>query len=113
MIHYKLDGKNVVPTDDIGIAFTQDRTVAKDTIKDILISTVFLGINHGYNGEVLLFETILGKLGSEEKKPNIFNEPLSRLIPSRRLLFVIKVELPSTSRYVTSGIDSAASGISS
>lgn len=35
------------------------RTVSKTAIGDISISTVFLGINHGFNGEDAWFETMV------------------------------------------------------
>jgi hypothetical protein len=39
---------------------TADRTVAKDQIGDVRISTVFLGINHQWgNGPPLIFETMI------------------------------------------------------
>ena len=38
----------------------QDRTVRRSELdNDVLISTVFLGIDHGYNGVPLLFETMI------------------------------------------------------
>lgn len=61
---YILDGHTPVPVDDLGVwgAFMQrgDRHVAKDTIGDILVSTVFLGSDHRWgSGPPVLFETMV------------------------------------------------------
>jgi len=58
-----LDGHKVVPTDlDTWSRWFQraNRKVASDHIGDILISTVFLGLDHSYgSGPPLLFETMI------------------------------------------------------
>lgn len=53
-----------VPVDDIlewGRWFeTADRHIGKDTVGDVTISTVFLGIDHSYGtGPPVLFETMI------------------------------------------------------
>lgn len=61
---YILDGKVPVPCNDIyewGKMFeSTDRVVKQDTIDDVRISTVFLGIDHSFmSGPPLLFETMI------------------------------------------------------
>ena len=61
---YILEGKKAVPCNDIiawGKYFqTADRKVAKDSIGDVDISTVFLGLDHNWgDGPPLLFETLV------------------------------------------------------
>lgn len=61
---YVLDGRRVVPTDDIhewGRMFdSEDRRVAHDQVGDAEVSTVFLGIDHDFfGGPPLLFETMV------------------------------------------------------
>lgn len=54
-----------------GAAFFEDgknRIVAQDTVGHILVSTVFLGLDHGFGGEPLWFETMVfntAKAGQE------------------------------------------------
>jgi hypothetical protein len=62
---YILDANNVpVPCEDL-IEWakwieTSNRRVAEDTIGDVRISTVFLGLNHSFGGpSPLLFETMI------------------------------------------------------
>jgi hypothetical protein len=59
--YYTLKNKKVVPTDLMGwaLAFESlNRHVAQTWIKDINVSTVFLGIDHNFLGsKLLLFET--------------------------------------------------------
>ena len=39
---------------------TSDRRVAKDTIDDVKVSTVFLGLDHNFGGDTpILFETMI------------------------------------------------------
>lgn len=62
--NYVLQGREPViePDFDKWAAFMSSdaRVVAKTTVGDILISTVFLGINHDYwGGPPLLFETMI------------------------------------------------------
>jgi len=68
--YYYLDGHSVLPTDDISKCFAKhvDRVVAKTQIGEVGISTVFLGIDHRYDGggPPLLFETMI--FGGEHDK---------------------------------------------
>jgi hypothetical protein len=75
--HYILDGHKAVPCDFLtptadggfacddekfrlwGEAFHRDRHVAKTDIGKVHVSTVFLGLDHGYGGAILLFETMI------------------------------------------------------
>lgn len=66
-LHYILDGAgNPVPEPNV-IAWAQwyeqhiaERIVAKtDLPGDVHVSTVFLGLDHGFGGEPLLFETMI------------------------------------------------------
>jgi len=63
--HYTLDGHKPVPCDLLTwgqFLATGGRTVKKDTIGESLVSTVFLGIDHGFGeGPPLLFETLVFK----------------------------------------------------
>lgn len=64
MSNYILNGKIPVLEPDImewaKWYSTANRHVKNDMLPgDIHVSTVFLGIDHGYNGEVLLFETMI------------------------------------------------------
>jgi hypothetical protein len=38
---------------------TANRSLAKDQIGDVRISTVFLGLDHGYGGSPILWETMI------------------------------------------------------
>jgi hypothetical protein len=71
MLHfYKLIGKKPVPCNvlDWAIEFEKDRTVAKTKLGDILISTVFLRVNHSFldNASPLLFEIMIFRFNHEE-----------------------------------------------
>jgi hypothetical protein len=61
--YYKLNGKEVVECDNLldwaKWYETADRIVKKDKIGDAEVSTVFLGLNHGWDGKILLFETMI------------------------------------------------------
>lgn len=64
IINYILDGHNPVPAKDInewGEWFrNNERHVADTTIDDVRISTVFLGIDHGFSlDDPKLFETMI------------------------------------------------------
>ncbi len=63
MANYILNGHEPVIEPDImkwATWFeTHSRKVANTEMKDVSVSTVFLGINHGYDGEILLFETMI------------------------------------------------------
>ncbi len=37
----------------------EDRLVAATMINDVKVSTIFLGLDHGYNGEPIFFETMV------------------------------------------------------
>lgn len=60
---YILNGKTPVRCDDLKTWAIQygesDRYVAQDMIGDARVSTIFLGIDHGYGGRPLLFETMI------------------------------------------------------
>lgn len=62
---YILNGKETVPcnnlTDWAEWMENHDRTVGKTMVKDILISTVFIGLNHNFLNPAnpLLFETMI------------------------------------------------------
>ena len=76
-LYYKLVGKETVPTDNVVEAFNQDiKRVALDNIGDVRISTVFLGLNHGYDNEILLFETMVfgGALDEEMDRYRTYEE---------------------------------------
>lgn len=68
------DGKIKKETDLIKWAKwfeTANRQVAKDKIGDANISTVFLGLDHSFNGGIpILFETMVfgGKLDQEQER---------------------------------------------
>lgn len=63
--YYILDGKNIVMVEDItawGEWFnTADRTVARTHIEGIMVSTVFLGLDHSWklDGDPMLFESMV------------------------------------------------------
>ncbi len=61
--HYILKGHEAVPTDLMTWArwFEKgDRIVAKDTVGEVRVSTVFLGLDHSFGtGPLLLFETMI------------------------------------------------------
>ena len=68
---YILDGKAVIECNDI-IQWARwyesaDRKVAKTKIGKVHVSTIFLGLNHGYLGGLELFETMIfgGELDQE------------------------------------------------
>jgi hypothetical protein len=58
-----LVGKKVVPCTDLETwakCFqTEDRSIADTRIEGILVSTVFLGLDHGFGGVPLWFETMI------------------------------------------------------
>ena len=71
--NYVLDGKVPVPCDDI-LKWARrfeaaDRTVAKTDIGGLHVSTVFLGIDHGFSaGPPILFETMVFGLPDDEER---------------------------------------------
>lgn len=62
-MYYKLDGKTPVPCsiDETFRATIDERRVAETTVNHVQISTVFLGVNHGFldHGDPILFETMV------------------------------------------------------
>lgn len=56
------------------------RRVAFDKIGDVTISTVFLGLDHGYGSEVLLFETMVfeGPLDGEMDRASTRTQALEQ-----------------------------------
>ncbi len=79
--HYKLEGKLPVPCDDIlewAIYFENtSRQVALTHLSDATVSTVFLGLDHGfYAGRVLLFETMVfgGNLDQQQRRYGSWEE---------------------------------------
>ena len=79
--HYILEGHKAVKTDLMTWArmFEKtDRIVAKTTIGNADVSTVFLGLDHqfGNNGPPLLFETMVfgGKLDQEQDRCTTWEE---------------------------------------
>lgn len=73
--YYKLVDGKTVPVDNMvswGTWYeTTDRRVAKDTVGDSEVSTVFLGLDHAYgDGPPMLFETMVfgGKLDEEMER---------------------------------------------
>jgi len=79
---YLLKDKNIIGTNNIyewGKMFEdfKSRIIAQDNFREILISTVFLGINHGFDEEKpLLFETMIfgGKNDGYTDRYNTYSE---------------------------------------
>jgi len=77
---YKLVGKQAVPCTllEWSVFFnTRNRCIIKTKIKDSVISTVFLGINHNFGpGDPLLFETMVfgGPLNEEMNRYTTWEE---------------------------------------
>ena len=70
---YILEGKQPVACDDLvvwGLWHKKaDRHVAREERDGILVSTVFLGLDHGYSGgPPMLFETMVFDSDCEEKR---------------------------------------------
>jgi len=78
--YYILDGKTPVLCDLMTWAQefkTSNRTVAKTKIWDVLISTVFLGLDHNWgDGPPILFETMVfgGELDQEQERYSTWEE---------------------------------------
>ena len=78
---YLLEGKKVIREPDL-IKWakwfeTSKRDVAKDLIDDVSISTVFLGLDHGFgDGPPILFETMVfgGVLDQEQDRYATFEQ---------------------------------------
>lgn len=61
--YYILKDKKAIPVSNV-IEWAEqfeklNRVVKHDELGGVRVSTVFLGLNHGWNGEVLLFETMI------------------------------------------------------
>jgi len=79
MNYYILVDKKPVAVDRLPFGFFRqsDRIVAKTDINDISISTVFLGIDHSFGGEIpILFETMVfgGELDQEMDRYTTWEE---------------------------------------
>jgi hypothetical protein len=81
MNKYVLEGHNAVQEPDLmkwAIWFeTANRTVKKNTIGKSLVSTIFLGLDHGFdNNRPLLFETMVfdGPLDQECERCSTWEE---------------------------------------
>lgn len=55
---------------------TNDKRVAEDTIGPYWVSTVFLGIDHGFFGRLLVFETMVFDRSTEEPRsaPDLYQD---------------------------------------
>lgn len=81
---YILNDKTPVPCSSIEWAMwvEQDpinyRRIAWDEVGEIQVSTVFLGMNHGYHGQVLLFETMVfgGEMNEYQERYETYDEAL-------------------------------------
>ncbi len=78
---YILDGKTPVPVKDIiewGGFMESDKRIVKVTylMNGAKVSTVFLGLDHGYDGDVVLFETMVfgGRLDQEQWRYRTWDE---------------------------------------
>lgn len=62
-IYFRLDGHTPVPvpTSTLATWDPKDRRVARTEMANgtVVVSTVFLSINHGYSGRPMLFETLV------------------------------------------------------
>lgn len=57
-----LNGREVVPTDDVRVAFSRENRppkVGDDMVGEVHVSTVFLRLNHGWGGVPQWFETMI------------------------------------------------------
>ncbi len=81
MMHYKLEGKEVIEVEDL-MEWAKwfenaDRHVARDESHNVKVSTVFLGLDHSFgSGPPLLFETMVfgGKLDEEVDRYSTWQE---------------------------------------
>ena len=78
---YLLEGKKVIREPDLikwaNWFETANRHVAKDEIDGVSISTVFLGLDHGFgDGPPILFETMVfgGELDQEQERYATFEQ---------------------------------------
>jgi len=78
MHYYRLEGKTPVIADDFDSAFKTDRRVARTEVGDVVVSTVFLVIDHNHfgGGGPILFETMVfgGSLDQEMKRYRTWDE---------------------------------------
>lgn len=62
-VYYILDGRWPIRCEDMLAwerwAATADFRVARDEVRGVLISTIFLGIDHGTGDKPMLFETMI------------------------------------------------------
>jgi hypothetical protein len=79
--YFKLDGKAVVPVDDVMIwaewLERAERRIALDEVAGAVISTVFLGVNPQWgDGPPLVFETLVsgGQLDGEMDRYSTWDE---------------------------------------
>lgn len=80
-MNYILEGKEIVPCEDV-LTWAKwfekaERHVADDTIGDVRVSTVFLGIDHQFgDGPPILFETMVfgGPLDEEQERCSTYEE---------------------------------------
>lgn len=69
-----------------------DRKIARDTIDDIVISTVFLGLDHSYGGKIpILFETMIFG-GKHDKYQNRYVTIEEALIGHEKAVELVKKE---------------------
>lgn len=84
-VKYILDGKMAIACDDLDKWIewwkqvgNEGRIVAQDQVGDVLVSTVFLAINHQFrpHGPPLIFETMVfgGPLDQEQRRYSTWEE---------------------------------------
>lgn len=82
-MHYLLKDKEVIPFDLMTWAKSFDspnRFIAKDSHGKVKVSTVFLGLDHGFGGsKPLLFETMVfgGPLDQEMDRYSTYDEAVA------------------------------------
>jgi hypothetical protein len=79
MNYILVDRKPVVEEDVIKWARwfeTNDRHIGKDKINDATISTIFLSLDHAYDGKPILFETMIfgGKFDGYQERYHTIEE---------------------------------------
>ncbi len=67
-MYYGMDGQPITYEQFISaIGYVEDKTIARDIVNGFLVSTVWLGSNHNFDGgEPLIFETMIFKEGNWE-----------------------------------------------
>jgi hypothetical protein len=100
---YILEGKKTVPCEDLmewAKWFEQaDRSVAKDDVNGVSVSTVFLGLDHAFGeSQPMLFETMVfgGDLDQEQARYSTWDEA-----ETGHKEMVARVCASSSSRYYT------------